>query len=134
MDIDYVLLSKNDNYSDLLKLHQTKEISEFIHVDLKNYFNYVTSTDNVYYYKMIKNNDIIGGIHCEIIDTVLHLSIFINPLFQNQGYGTKILNGLIKNKFNFNITEIIANIEYNNIKSINLFKKVGFVKRIQIMS
>ncbi|QVK19004.1 GNAT family N-acetyltransferase [Mycoplasmatota bacterium] len=128
MNIEYVLLKQNDDFTSLLQLHKTSEILKFIHIDLDNYFNYVTTTDNVYYYKVIENNEIISGFHCQIINSILHLSIFVNPKYHHKGYGTIILYDLIKNKFNFNVTEIRASIEINNLKSIGLFEKVGFIK------
>ena len=55
-------------------------------------------------------------------------SIYVNPIYMNQGYGSIIMNELIKEcKKNSNIKNLIAVIGgSNNIASIKMHKKNGF--------
>jgi len=55
--------------------------------------------------------------------------IVLNPHYQNEGYGTMVLNELLSNPqkyFTYSPTEVYANIQKENKASLNLFKKFGF--------
>ena len=59
------ILSKNDSdIFQILQIHRLPDISRFLSIS-DNYFNYVTNTENVYFYKVYENEKIIGTIHLE---------------------------------------------------------------------
>lgn len=64
---------------------------------------------------------------CVDCDTA-EISIVVDPLFHNKGYGFKML--LLTKDLAFNklgIKKILASVHSNNLSSIHLFNKVGFV-------
>lgn len=119
----FELLKENDkDLEEVIKLHNIDSIKRFISIS-NNYFDYVTKTKNVYYYKILLEDKLIGGIHIEKYDDKSFLSICINPLYQNKGYAKHSLNEVLKR---FDFKEIEVSIEKDNISSIKLFESVGF--------
>lgn len=131
MEMNYIPLEETDDFTMLIDLHRMDEISKFLHIDEDNYFRYVTTTENVYYYKIVKGEGIIGGLHCEINDHTLYLSLFVIPRYQGQGYGTLVLKDIIHNRFHFDIKKVLVYIDEKNKKSIGLFERVGFIRKRQ---
>ncbi len=57
------------------------------------------------------------------------VSINLNPLFRSQGYGAMVLQQALDLYFaNFPVQKIFARIMPENIVSLNLFRKMGFVE------
>ena len=82
-----------------------------------------------------KNNEIAGFVLACLFNISINKPelilqyIVLNPDYQNEGYGTMVLNELISNPqkyFNLSPTEVYANIQKENNASLNLFKKFGF--------
>lgn len=122
-NVSFELLKENDkNLEEVIKLHNIDSIKKFISIS-DNYFDYVTKTENVYYYKVLLEDKLIGGIHIEKYDDKLSLSICIDPLYQNKGYAKYSLNEVLKQ---FDFKEIEVSIEEDNISSIKLFESVGY--------
>ena len=109
-------------FSDIYFIEHIYSVKRFISIS-DNYFDYVTKTENVYYYKILLQDKLIGGIHIEKYDDKLYLSICIDPLYQNKGYAKYSLNEVLKL---FDFKEIEVSIEEDNISSIKLFESVGF--------
>lgn len=127
MDIRYEKLTDiNDSEIEILKkLHGLECIKKFISIS-DNYFDYVITNNNVYYFKIKQNNILIGALHIEKNNMTIFLSIWIKPEMQHLGLATKVITDFINGKFNLDFNKIIVSIEKENFKSINLFKKLGF--------
>ena len=122
-NVSFELLKENDKDSDQLKnIHNIESIKRYISIG-ENYFDYVTKTENVFYYKILLDNKLIGGIHVEKYNDKLSLSICIDPLHQNKGYAKYSLNEVLKQ---FDFKEIEVSIEEDNVSSIKLFESLGF--------
>lgn len=101
------------------------EIEKFIKIS-DSFFHYVTNTLNVYYYKILLDNKIVGGLHLQVKDDILYFSIWVMPSYQRIGIAEKVVNDLKNNYFNLNYDEIQVGVAVSNKKSISLFKKLEF--------
>ena len=61
-------------------------------------------------------------------DTADILNIGIDPDFKRQGYGTGLINHLIKELRNRNICKILLEVRTGNKSAIQFYKKQGFEK------
>lgn len=123
--LDFMLLQKEDSDTSVLKkLHKHPSVKKFISIG-KNYFKYVTESENVFYYKILFENNIIGGIHSEINGSKMYISVFISPDFRNRGYGKESVKYVINN-FKDKVDTIEVAIDENNLPSIRLFESLGF--------
>ena len=112
-----VLLIKN--------IHNIPEIKKYININ-DNDFNYVTTTENVFFYKVYKKRNLIGTIHLEKNDNIIYMDILICPKFQKSGLGTNVINDIKNDIFNLSFKKIKVSIDENNIPSLRLFEKLGF--------
>lgn len=103
------------------------EISRYISIDKDNYWNYVTSTDNVFYYKVYICEKLVAAVHLEISDHVLFMDIMVIPEYQKQGIGSSILEDIIDGKLQSGFDSIEVSIDKSNSVSIRLFEKCGFI-------
>lgn len=126
----YTLLTstKDADIPQLLSNHLLPEVSRFISINKRKYFKFVTETENVFYYKILKNSTLVGSVHCEISGTALYVSLLIFPEFQNNGYGTKVIKDIIDGVLPLNFDSIEVSIDKINLPSLRLFEKVGFAK------
>jgi Acetyltransferases, including N-acetylases of ribosomal proteins len=122
------LLPFDNDIEYLIDFYKLPEISKFLSIDFDNFFNYVTETENVYYYKIYDCDVLIGDIDLEINDDVLDLAVLIFPDYQKRGYGQQVIKDVIDNKFGLTFSKIRAYIDISNIASIKLFEKLGFEK------
>ena len=112
-----VLLIKN--------IHNIPEIKKYISIN-DNYFNYVTTTENVFFYKVYKERIFVGTINLEKNDNIIYMDILIFPEFQKFGLGTKVINDIKDDIFNLSFKKIKVSVDENNIPSLRLFEKAGF--------
>jgi GNAT superfamily N-acetyltransferase len=65
--------------------------------------------------------------------TLILSLVVVNHVFRNSGYGTKMINYLLKLiKKNFsNFNKILLYVDNNNENAIKLYTKIGFVKNIE---
>lgn len=97
------LLSEDDaDIFQLLQIYQLPNVSRFISIG-DNYFHYVTSTPNVYFYKVYDREKLVGSIHLE----------------KNEDIKQDILG--------LNYKKIEISIDESNIASIKLFENAGFI-------
>ncbi len=107
-------------------IHQIPQISQYISIS-DNYFHYVTSTKNVYFYKIYYYDKLVGTTHLEIQQNILYMDILVFPEFQGNGIGTKIVTDIQNDIFKLGYDKIEVSIDEKNIPSIRLFEKAGFV-------
>ena len=128
--MNYILLEslKDPDIPRLIRVHTLPEISRFISINENKYFKFVVKNENVFYYKIFDNDNLIGSVHCEFADETMYLSLLVFPEYQNNGYGTKILEDIINCTLPLEFKNIEVAINDDNIPSVRLFEKVGFVR------
>lgn len=110
----------------LFHLYSLPEISRYISIDKENYWNYVTSSENVYYYKVFDDNKLVACVHIERYDDTLCLSVLTVPEYQKRGIGTAVLKDIQNDIFSFGCKRIEVSVDETNTPSIKLFTKMGF--------
>ncbi len=111
----------------LMQVHALPSISRFIAIDSATYFAYVTNTDHVFYYKVILENEIVASVHLEYAGTLLYMSILTLPQHQNHGIARQILEDVKSGELIKGFQKILVAIDKENMASIRLFEKAGFV-------
>ena len=111
----------------ILSVYKQPSISRFISIDEENYWRYITSTDNVYFYKIYKNDILVSTIHLELVDRVLYMSVVVFPEFQKQGIATTILKDIQAGELELDFDKIQVSIDEKNTASLKLFESVGFI-------
>ena len=111
----------------ILSIYRLPSVARFVSINEENYWQYVTSTDNVWFYKVFKNDCLVATIHLELPERVLYMDIVVFPQYQRKGIGSKILNDIGKGKLGLDFDKIQVSIDESNIASIKLFEAAGFV-------
>ena len=111
----------------ILSVYKQPSISQFISIDEENYWKYITSTDNVYFYKIYKDDILVSTIHLESDNRVLYMSVVVFPEFQKQGIATTILKDIQTGNLELGFDKIQVSIDEKNIASIKLFESAEFV-------
>ena len=78
---------------------------------------------------LFEDHDKIGVVRYDLIKKLINVSININPLFRQKGYGSKMLiesEPHIHKNSCFKKDKIIAKIIKENIASVKVFKKAGY--------
>ena len=118
---------------DILPLAQTlrlPEISRYLSIDERNFWNYITTNPAVSYFKAYRDGKLVGALDCELQGKKLYLSVMVLPGYQNQGIGTQMLQDLLSGKLlSFDTAEVY--IEEENIPSVKLFGKLGFTPKFR---
>ena len=110
----------------LASILKLSEIAKFISIDESNYWNYVTQTENVFYYKVFLNNELVASTHCEISNQTLYMDIMVIPQHQRKGIATSILSDIMSGKLQLEFDKIEVSIDEQNTASIKLFEKKNF--------
>ena len=111
----------------ILSVYRQPSISRFISIDEENYWKYITSTDNVYFYKIYKDDILLATIHLELVDCVLYMSVVVFPEYQKQGIATTILKDIQAGKTGLDFDKIRVYIDEKNTASLKLFESAGFI-------
>ena len=121
------MIFENDaDVPQLAEIYQVPEIARYLSIG-DNYFHYVTNTENVHFYKVYKNGELIGTIHLEKQGTVLFMDILVFPRFQRAGLGTRIVKDIQDDVFKLDYKSIEISIDEANFTSLRLFENAGFV-------
>jgi RimJ/RimL family protein N-acetyltransferase len=122
------LLNENDiAISQLKTVYKLPEVSRYLSIS-DNYFCYVANTSNVYFYKVYNKGQLIGTIHLENHDNLLHMDILIFPEYQRKGFATEVIKDIQNDFFKLNYKKIEISIDEANSASIKLFENAGFVR------
>lgn len=126
--ISLILLEgADDEELEIIKKNYDKpSIERFVAVDKDNFWDYVTETENVYFYKLYKDGSLAGTVQCELSDKILYLAVVVFPEFQNKKIGTDALKYVIDGKTGLEFNEIQVSVDEKNTASLHLFQKVGF--------
>ena len=125
MNIELIpLLHEDKDITDLMRIYASPSVSKYISIS-ENYFDYVTNTDNVIYFKILWNRGLAGGVHCEYADGTMFLSICIDEIYRRHGIAEAALNQLFLAQSNV-VNVIEVSIDETNAPSLSLFQKLGF--------
>lgn len=111
---------KENYYDEIIKL------GKIVNEDFEKLFkiNNLNRTEKIYVY--LYDNKVTGFIHIssnyEIIDI---LNIVVDPKYEKQGIGTKLINYIIKNKDTI-ASKIMLEVREDNLKAINFYQKNHF--------
>ncbi|MBR4830564.1 MAG: GNAT family N-acetyltransferase [Bacilli bacterium] len=84
----------------------------------------ISMSNNSKYYAYELNNSYIGFICILDLDTELEIiDVFVMPEYQGNGYGDKLLKYILDN---YRDRNYFLEVNVNNEKAINLYKKNGF--------
>lgn len=124
----HLLTSQNDTLiPTILSVYKLPSVAQFISIDETNYWKYVTSTENVWFYKIFEEDSLISTIHLELDDRILYMDVVVFPEYQKKGIATKILKDIQNGKLDIDFNKIHVSIDEKNIASIKLFEDAGFV-------
>ena len=107
-----LLLPADPDLDKLASILRQPSVSRFISV-AENYFDYVTGTGGVKYYKIIADGVLAGGIHCETDGDVLYPAICIDENYRRRGIAEAALKQLF-HIFQDQIKKIEVSIEETN--------------------
>ena len=102
------------------------EISRFLSIDDDQYWNYVTSSENVCYYKAYEGGSLVGAVHLETDQKTLYMDIMVIPAYQRRGIGAQMIADILDGKFPICFSTVEVSIDEANIASVRLFEKMGF--------
>lgn len=127
MNIELIPLKLCDgDLAELVRIHNEPSVSSYISISW-NYFEYVTETKGVTYFKIMVDGIAAGGIHCERSGSTMYLSICVDEDHRRLGIAEKALQQLFADtKKNTKSVEI--NVNDTNYPSVRLFTKLGFVQ------
>ncbi len=128
-DLTYkrMLFEDDTDIPQLITIHQMPEIARYLSIS-DNYFSYVTNTENVYFYKVYEDGELIGSTHIEKQGPTLFMDILVFPEFQRTGLGTKIVKDIQNDIFGLNYERIGISIDERNAASLKLFENAGFIR------
>lgn len=129
MSITYKLMTSETDVdiAKLISIFKLPDVSRYYEINFENYFSYVTNSPNVYFYKAYEKDELIGVFHLEKSEETLYLSIVVFPEFQNKGKASKIVEDIKNNIFGLEYCKIEVAINDDNIASLKLFEKQGFL-------
>ncbi len=119
----------NENDADILYLvsiFKLPQISCYISIDEQNYWKYVTTSENVYFFKVYENDTLVATTHLEVVDRVLYMDIMVIPEHQGKGIATMVLRDIQAGNLVSGFDKIEVSIDESNVASIRLFEKMGF--------
>lgn len=111
---------KENYYDEIIKL------GKIVNEDFEKIFkiNNLNRIEKIYVY--LYDNKVTGFIHIssnyEIIDI---LNIVVDPKYEKQGIGTKLINYIIKKKDTI-ASKIMLEVREDNLKAINFYQKNNF--------
>ena len=125
----YRLMKRQDDedISRILLVYKLPSVSRFISIDETNYWKYVVTTDNVYFYKIFEGAILVATTHIELIDRVLYMDVVVFPEYQKRGIASKIIKDIQEGKLGVDFDKILVSIDENNIASLKLFENAGFI-------
>ena len=103
------------------------DVARFLNYDKEHYWSYVTTSTNVYYYKVYCNDRLIGSIHLEIENSTMYMSILVFKNDRNQGLGKRIIDDLLSGEIPIQYERIEVFVDSTNCASVRLFEQCGFV-------
>jgi len=125
------MLDENDSDIHRIKaVYQLRDVAQYISIG-DNYFRYVTSTENVYYFKVYEGGKLIGTAHFEKRGSVLSVAILVFCEYQRLGFGTRIVKDIQDGVLGIEYDNIEISIDERNTASLKLVENAGFIRLSQ---
>lgn len=127
--MQYRLLTRENDVAipQIRSVYKNPSIAQYISIDETNYWKYVTSTENVWFYKVLADARLVCTIHLELLDHILYMDIVVFPEHQKRGIATNVLKDIQNGTFGIDFDQIHVAIDKKNKASIKLFENAGFV-------
>ena len=122
------LLSASD--SDITALesaYRAPDTARFLSIS-DSYFDYVTTTDNVHFYKVYMSDTLVGALQLETEGEALFMSILVFPDYRRKGIGKEALRNVQIDVFYLGFERIEVSIDEKNTASLRLFEEAGFLR------
>ncbi len=130
MNYQQITSTHDPDILQLAEILRLPEISRYISIDERNFWNYITTNPTVYYFKAYRDGKLVGALDCELQHKKLYLSVMVIPEYQRQGIGTVMLEDLLAGKLlPYDTAEVF--IDEENTPSVKLFEKLGFAPRFR---
>lgn len=110
----------------LMEAYHHPGVARYINLDEDNYWRYVTSNENVFYYKVYDEDRLVAAVHCELSVETLYMDIMVLPQYQRRGIGTMVLHDILSGNVIPCFAQIEVDIDESNTASLKLFEKKGF--------
>ena len=110
----------------IMQIHNQPSVKKYIKIS-EQYFDYITTTEGVIYYKIIVDDLVVGGIHTETSNNVMFLSICIDEMHRCRKIAKTALTQLFE-VLPSTVKKIEVSIDIENIPSNSLFQKLGFTQ------
>lgn len=107
------------NENDLRK----EEIETLKNILLKNEKN------NIYVYAKHENKIVAAALGVKDGENIGIFNVFVKKEYRNQGYGKKVIEGLLAEAKKINAQKAYLQVLETNEKALNLYKKMGFVHK-----
>ncbi len=92
-----------------------------------NILNEALKNEMSYFFVFEENENIIGYISTMFDGNIVEILNFcVEPSYQNKGYGTNLLIYIDNYFYQLNAKSMILEVDSDNLKAINLYKKFGF--------
>ena len=129
MTLNYVRMTSDNirGEEEVIKLLTLPEISKFVIIDRENYLSYVTSRNDIFFYKIYFKEKFISALHIEKEERTLYVSLAVASEYQKRGIGCKILEDIQKGRLVTDFKRIEVYVDRENRASVKLFEKMGFV-------
>lgn len=118
--------SEDCDIPQILSVMRLPEVSRYLSIDEQNYWKYVTTAEDVFFFKVYDRDRLVATTHCEVADGTLYMDILVFPAFQRQGIAAAILSDIQNRVLPLSFDRIEVSIDETNIPSIRLFEKMGF--------
>lgn len=117
----------NANISHLLEIEEI-ESKEILMPWSYNSLKDLLSNDNIVFRVMIDSSNKVIGYYsfAQILDEGHINNIAVRSLDQSKGFGTKLMEDMINQASKRGINALTLEVEIENIKAINLYKKFNF--------
>ena len=126
MKISLVPLTISDrDLASISRIHNQPSVEKYIKAS-ENYFDYVTNSEGVIYYKVIADGIVTGGIHSETVKDTMYLSICIDEQYRRRNIAETALKQLFAQLLPCAVKTSDVSIDEKNTPSIVLFQKLGF--------
>lgn len=127
MNIFLMPLAVTDkDFTRIVQIHNQLSVKKYIKIS-DQYFDYITNTEGVVYYKIIVDDLVVGGIHTETSNDVMFLSICVDEKYRCRKISTAALTQLF-DVLPSTVKKIEVSVDIENVPSNSLFQKLGFTQ------
>lgn len=125
MKIGLTALTRGDkDTAALAAILDSPSVRRYISV-APNYFDYVTGTADVVYYKILSDGVPVGGVHLETDGETCYLAVCVAEGYRRRGIAGSALR-LAESLLPEEVKTLEVSIDETNLPSLSLFEKLGY--------